>query len=86
MLQRFAVSAVVFMIAFMIYVGCKSPYPPCDAAGVYRCNGNVVELCNGDTWHPRTDCGNIWFEGEVKVQTQCVESGTIAECDLKRDV
>lgn len=83
--EKVSFAILLFSIAFLIHVGfgCQSPYPPCNAAGVYRCNGQIVELCNGSNWQPRTDCADVWLDGDQRIDAQCVEAGSVAECELR---
>jgi hypothetical protein len=68
-------------IASFIIIGCRSPYPTCSTERTYRCNGTVVEMCDGKNWNPRLDCGAISFNGEDPVAYECVESGDNATCE-----
>jgi len=61
-----------FLMAMCIYAaGCKSPYPVCNEAGVYRCAGSAVELCDGRNWNPRKDCAQVWKDGLNPVVYEC---------------
>jgi hypothetical protein len=71
-----------FLMAICIYMqGCKSPYPPCDASGVYRCSGSVVEICDGKNWNPRRDCAEVWMGGEKAEPLRCVAMDGEAMCE-----
>lgn len=53
--------SVLPILAFSAAIasGCVKPdYPACSAAEAYdaRCNGDAVEVCNGEMWYVVTDC------------------------------
>lgn len=51
------VTFVVLGILAAFLLGCGSAYPECTDADEYRCDGDEIQLCTGEHWHPRIDCG-----------------------------
>jgi hypothetical protein len=50
---------LILVLSIGSMLACGSPYPICRDIGVYRCNKNTVELCDGAHWIPREDCANM---------------------------
>lgn len=66
---RGAILAVV-VLAIIYLWGCgAAPYAECSPERTFRCNGDVVESCNGDFWNPIMEC-----------QNECEQDGTDADC------
>jgi hypothetical protein len=47
-------------VLFTMVIGCTGGYKKCNTPKVWRCDGDVVELCDGDPdnphWNPRWAC------------------------------
>jgi hypothetical protein len=73
--------AAVVIFASLIS-GCKSPYPTCTRVGNYRCNGAVVEACDGQNWNPVSDCKTMYYMGDELAEIFFCEeiSETRADC------
>ena len=63
--------------------GCKSPYPTCDAVGQFRCQLDILEVCDGANWQPRLDCAEAWFNGQAMAY-ECVQRAGAAMCEVVR--
>jgi hypothetical protein len=74
-----ALLVVIFFIFVAQFYGCKSAYPPCSEANIFRCNGNAVEMCDGEVWHPQYSCDTLSVLGE-HIEAECVQSGSEASC------
>jgi hypothetical protein len=62
---------VLFVIILASVLGCgAAPYPKCSETRTFRCNGDVIESCNGSFWNPIRDCSKT---GHACVDAECVE-------------
>lgn len=53
---------IILIVSGLIYLSCGPvPYVPCSAVqdSQTRCNGEVVELCDGEYWNPIMDCSQL---------------------------
>jgi hypothetical protein len=73
-----ALLVIIFILMLQFY-GCKSAYPPCSAANTFRCNGNAVEMCDGEVWHPQYSCDTLSVLGE-HIEAKCVQKNSSATC------
>ena len=58
-------------ILMVTMTGCgAAPYQECSETRTFRCNGSVIESCNGEFWNPVRDCENTDY---ACVDAECVE-------------
>lgn len=69
----FIIFVMTVLLSAFLLLGCKSAYPGCDAksAEQFRCNGSVVEFCDGESWSPRWDCAEIYGPDGGVSQMSC---------------
>ena len=74
---------VIGLLIGVFLSSCTPAYPQCATTDVtkFRCNGDVIEMCDGQTWSPRINCKEQWNEDGELVPQECVESGGDAECE-----
>ncbi len=65
-------------------LSCTPAYLPCTAVekARWRCNDTTLEVCDGEVWHPRTDCAEVWDEDGKQVPMTCVQHGDMADCEV----
>ena len=73
----------LLLVLIVVFMSCGSlPYDTCTNAQEKRCAGDVVELCDGELWHPVIDCTETLYKGEM-VEGTCDEITATCERDLK---
>lgn len=70
------------LLAVLFVIGCgPMPYPACYQAHEERCNGPVIEVCDGEYWESDMNCAeDLAGPGGIHVEKQCTETGGRARC------
>ena len=70
----YAIVVCWVILCFGLYTGCQPPFPPCSQSetNTERCNGVIIEKCNGENWYPNIYCDEVSFDGVSEPQT-CVQ-------------
>jgi hypothetical protein len=77
---------MIFLIFICVFLtSCSTFYKECtkETFGQYRCNGDMVEMCTGTQWSPRTPCDKLTVDG-VLTPERCVADGDgSADCEAE---
>lgn len=78
----FKVWEVLFLVTFLLTIlaiallvsSCR--YKECGRInfGDMRCNGRLMEVCDGEFWHAYEDCGDEYYEDSDLIFRVCEES------------
>lgn len=68
-----ATATIAFIACVAFLASCKSAYPPCSADdyAVERCNGTVIEMCEGEVWHAIQDCDQVYAPNGEAMHMLC---------------
>jgi len=69
------------LLLLLLLLSCGSAYQSCDTVKKFRCNGSMIELCDGEVWHPQYDCTAISLIDGGVAGMQCMDvADGQAEC------